>query len=106
MRRQLLPAFLLVAIAAVLPAFTGQAASDEEARAVRIMDVDHLKRSVLMMDVAVLDVRDQEIFLEGHIPPAHPLDVDALAQLVLAGPEPPGEAILRLLRRVPASCAT
>ena len=103
MRRRLFPAFLLVAIAAVLPADTEQAASDEEARAVRIMDVDHLKQSVMVMDVAVLDVRGQEIFLDGHIPPAHPLDVDALARLVLTGPEPPGEAILRLLRRVPAS---
>lgn len=76
------------------------AAVEEADRVVRIIDVDHLKQ--LRMDVAIVDVRRRDVFVRGHIPPARPLDVDALAALVLADPEPDKIAILQLLRRVPA----
>ena len=73
---------------------------EEADRAVRIIDVDHLRQQV--MDITVVDVRAKDVYLRGHIPPARPLDVEALARLVLTAPEPDEAAILRLLHRIPA----
>ena len=72
---------------------------EEDNRAVRVIDVDHLK--IQITDVAVLDIRAKDIYLKGHVPPAHPLDVDELARAVLSAPEPPANTVMDLLARVP-----
>lgn len=68
-------------------------------RAVSITDVDHIKDR--LVDITVLDTRPMTVFLSGHLPPAQPLDVAALEQAVLGGPEVDVPALMRVLARAP-----
>jgi len=68
-------------------------------RAVSITDVDHVKD--VLVDITVLDTRPLPEFLEGHLPPAQPLDVAALEKAVLGGKEVDVAALMRVLERAP-----
>jgi 3-mercaptopyruvate sulfurtransferase SseA len=66
---------------------------------VEILDVDHLKFS--LRDRLILDVRPLKTYLEAHIMMSHPLDMEALEEAVLAGPEPDRGALLKAFGRSP-----
>jgi len=66
---------------------------------VEILDVDHLKFS--LRERLIFDVRPLKTYLKAHIMMSHPLDMEALEEAVLAGPEPDRGAVLKAFGRSP-----
>ncbi|MFQ5720024.1 MAG: rhodanese-like domain-containing protein, partial [Acidobacteriota bacterium] len=93
------PVLVLCLAGPVLLAAGGTASIPAEKRAVQLADIDHLR--LAGVETAMLDVRAMDVYLEGHLPPARPLDVDRLADLVLVPSGPDTAGILRLMERIP-----